>query len=181
MWVSCTQWLLKTSHQVQGPYDDIKCMQPTCGFFGASRHVYGHQIIARRTGTRWKDDIKSFCVQLCRSEHQIRRLSLFRNVKNSRSNGRRADKACYCKCRCTRKLGALQACSFPDLFVMWLHGFTGLTSQYVCPLARLLWESAEIPWDPLMLSSLTFSNSLILYSHDSGWMYITARCDVTER
>ncbi|GFX07419.1 hypothetical protein TNCV_5091341 [Trichonephila clavipes] len=39
--VSCTQWLLKPSQQVQGPYADIQCKRVTNYLLGASRHVYG--------------------------------------------------------------------------------------------------------------------------------------------
>ena len=54
MCASCTQWLTKPSHYVQGLYVDIDCKQATCGLLGASKHVYGHQNTASKNGTRLK-------------------------------------------------------------------------------------------------------------------------------
>ncbi|GFU67405.1 hypothetical protein TNCV_641051 [Trichonephila clavipes] len=54
MCVSCTQWLLKTSHRFQYPYVDTECQQGMSGLLGASRYLYGYQNTARRTGTRLK-------------------------------------------------------------------------------------------------------------------------------
>ncbi|GFT25791.1 hypothetical protein TNCV_1517691 [Trichonephila clavipes] len=48
MCVSCTQWQLNPSHQVQCPYADIECKQVTRTLIEASRHIYGLPNIACR-------------------------------------------------------------------------------------------------------------------------------------
>ncbi|GFU56689.1 hypothetical protein TNCV_1822231 [Trichonephila clavipes] len=37
-----------------GLYDNIECKQETSGLLGYSRHLYGHQNTARKTGTHLK-------------------------------------------------------------------------------------------------------------------------------
>ncbi|GFW15368.1 hypothetical protein TNCV_3740721 [Trichonephila clavipes] len=51
---SCTQWLPKPSHLLQGHYAEIEFKHATSNLLGSTKHVYDHQNTACRTGTRLK-------------------------------------------------------------------------------------------------------------------------------
>ncbi|GFX36830.1 hypothetical protein TNCV_3999921 [Trichonephila clavipes] len=50
---------------MQRSYVDIECKQATSGFFGASRHVYGHLRTVNRTETRLKRQHRASIVYSC--------------------------------------------------------------------------------------------------------------------
>ena len=59
----------------------------------------------------------------------------------------------------------------------WLYGFTGLTSQCVCPLDVSHWRMSR----SCMPFSMTLSSPLIIYFYGSGWMLTIVEGDITER
>lgn len=171
--MSCTQWLTKLSHQVQGPYADIECKQVTGDLLGASRHIYSHQNTSCTTETRLK---RRLCAtpesSVIVERNQNYRLSLCCILKGSRSNGYRAGSP-----RCSKRLLTVRADTGRSanmaISVMWLYGFAGPIAKYVSTVNY----GRELRFCKLF--SMTLSNPLIPHSHNSGWISNSATNDNT--
>ncbi|GFX58020.1 hypothetical protein TNCV_4047781 [Trichonephila clavipes] len=61
MCVTFTQWLREPSHLAHDPDTDNEFKQATSGLLGATRHVYGHQNAAHKTGICLK---RRYCTPL---------------------------------------------------------------------------------------------------------------------